>query len=124
MPDKIKLKVPASIDIDFVGMGNFQTELPPGEVIEVEDRRFADWLVREYNLTEEGKPEDPNAAAYPEDYPNRRAFIKLGLSEIDVRGMDRDELIALKGVGEKGADAVLEYYAAEQQPGGENGGNE
>lgn len=53
---KIYLKVPSKPAAEFVSHGNFETELPAGEVIAVEDRRFADFLVRDYALAEVDKP--------------------------------------------------------------------
>jgi hypothetical protein len=54
--------------------------------------------------------ETPNAAdEFPENFPSVSVFRKLGLTYADVRLLDRDQLIGLKGIGEKAADAVLDF---------------
>lgn len=123
--ETIKLRVPADVPEGFpeyVSQGNLATDLPRGEVIEVSDRAFADWLVRELGLESLRPVESPLEADYPADFPRREIFIALGIAAIDARGLDRDGLIALNGVGEKTADAVLEYFASETD-GDNNGGN-
>lgn len=45
----------------------------------------------------------------PEDFPGRKELIAGGLVELEtVKTKTRDELIALKGIGEKTADEILE----------------
>lgn len=48
----IKLKVPKRKLPEFVNQGNFSAELQPGKTIETISREFADFLVREFGLTE------------------------------------------------------------------------
>ena len=52
MSEKIKLKVPAGVDYEHISQGNHGVDVVAGEEVEVEDRRFADWLVREQGYTE------------------------------------------------------------------------
>ena len=47
MSAKIKLKVPAKPDADYISQGNHSVECEPGSTVEVENPRFAEWLVRE-----------------------------------------------------------------------------
>lgn len=64
MSEKIYLKVPSKPAANEVSHGNFHAVLTPGKVITVEDRRFADWLVREFALAEVDKPKG-NTSARP-----------------------------------------------------------
>lgn len=132
MDEKIKLQVPSEVPEGFpeyVEQGYLSTELPRGEVIEVADRRFADWLVRELGLVEVdvptseasseagGSPAFP-ADAFPDDFPRREIFTGQELSLGDLRGKSREDLIALPGVGEKTAEMILEYFAGEENSDG------
>ena len=55
--EKFTLRVPDADALpedfpDRVEQGNLATDLPRGQVIEISNRRFADWLVRELGLVE------------------------------------------------------------------------
>ena len=57
--ETIKLRVPDDVPEDFpesVEQGNLATKLPVGGEIEIKNRKFADWLIREHGLAEV-KPE-------------------------------------------------------------------
>lgn len=56
MSEKIYLKVPSEPAADEVAIGNFSAKLTPKEVITVENRRFADWLVNEWGCAEVDSP--------------------------------------------------------------------
>jgi hypothetical protein len=50
----------------------------------------------------------PVESDLPEDFPGRKELIAAGVAMwADVADLDRDGLIALKGIGEKTADAIL-----------------
>lgn len=52
---------------------------------------------------------EPVESDLPEDFPGRAALIAAGFATwASVADLDRNELIALKGIGEKTADAILE----------------
>lgn len=51
-----------------------------------------------------------NESDLPEDLPGRDIFNKLDMSADQVSGMEKDQLVELKGIGEKTADAVVEYF--------------
>lgn len=99
-----------SIYPEYLSQGNEAVTLVLGETVEVENRRFADWLVRECGLVVIEAPLDDE---YPADFPHRKIFIKLLMPIEYVRTLERDVLIAIKGINEKGVDAVLEYFAAQ-----------
>lgn len=113
---------------EYVEQGYHSTELPLGKTIEVKDRLFADWLVREYGLEdltppavsdeEETEAEGSPASDYPEDFPGREVLIENNISIDTAKSSTKEQLVALKGIGEKTADAILEYFARD------NGGNE
>lgn len=46
---------------------------------------------------------------YPDDFPMAQVLHGLGVKFADVQKMSREELINLKGIGEKSADAILVY---------------
>ena len=46
---------------------------------------------------------------YPDDFPGRKALVKLGKTYEEVKGMSRDDLIKLNGIAEKTADEILAY---------------
>lgn len=50
---------------------------------------------------------DDFADDFADDYPGRAALVKLGLTPADVDALDRDGLIALKGIGETTADEII-----------------
>ena len=53
MSDKIKLKVAGNVDFEYISQGNHAlAAVAAGDEVEVEDRRFADWLIREHGFTE------------------------------------------------------------------------
>lgn len=52
MSEKIYLKVPSKPTANEVSHGNHSAVLTPGKVITVEDRKFADWIVREFACAE------------------------------------------------------------------------
>ena len=59
-------------------------------------------------LAPEPKVEEP-VSDLPEDFPGRDDLIKGGFPTWEsVVGLTRDELIAVKGIGPKTADAILE----------------
>ena len=126
----IKLKVPAEPKAEYVSVGNYGTELVPNATVEVTHRPFADWLVREHGLeivsgeepaggqqqpekTEEQIFAEKLEAEYPADFPDRKILIGQKIPIETARGLDRDQLIALKNVGEAKADAILSYFASE-----------
>lgn len=49
------------------------------------------------------------AAGYPEGFPSADALAAAGLSFEEVKLLNRDQLVALKGIGGKTADAILEH---------------
>lgn len=116
---KFKLRVPAAEDLpegfpEYVEQGYLSTELPRGEVIEVADERFAHWLVRDLGLELVEEPQsDPQTGEYAADFPGRVVLMKLGVTPAKVRELDREQLIALDGIGEKTADAILAAVGGE-----------
>lgn len=56
MSEKIYLKVPSKPAAEFVSHGNYSATLDPQSVIAVENRRFADYLVREFACAEVANP--------------------------------------------------------------------
>jgi hypothetical protein len=46
---------------------------------------------------------------FPEGFPHAKVLEKLGFSYEEVLAMTREQLIDLKGIGDKGADAILEF---------------
>lgn len=156
MSEIIRLKVPASVTedytvndpetgesrtetrtIEFVSHGNLSAELKPKTQIKTKSRAFADHLIGRYGLTEivetaDGDASDDDAdenafeSQYAADFPYRKIFIDLGMPIETVRGLNREQLIGVKGIGEKAADAVLNYQPAPPvlQNNEDNGGDE
>ena len=126
---KIRLQVPDVVPEgfpEFLSHGNFEATLTPGSTVETVHRGFADVLVRDYGLVEavsgqhsavspdkdqRSKIEDQSDDQFPDDFPRRELFAGQEFSLETLRGFDRDQLIALPGIGEKTADAILEYFA-------------
>lgn len=55
------------------------------------------------------KPEEPVESDLPEDFPGRADLIAGGLATWEsVVGKTKEELVAVKGIGPKTADAILE----------------
>ncbi|MCW5959267.1 MAG: hypothetical protein KIS76_03840 [Pyrinomonadaceae bacterium] len=50
---KIKLRIPKKTATETVSVGNFHAKFKPGGSITVENRGFADYLIREHGLTED-----------------------------------------------------------------------
>lgn len=51
-----------------------------------------------------------NPDALPAELPGHAVLTRLGVTSLaQVRGMDRDALVALDGIGDKTADAILAY---------------
>lgn len=113
MSEQIKLRVPSKPAAEYVSQGNHSAELIPKSVITVDNRRFADFLVNEYACAEVDGDHDPFEDEYAADFPGRKVFIAAKTPIVDLRMMDRDQLLAIEGVGEKTADGILEYFAAE-----------
>ncbi len=67
MSEKIYLRVPSHPEAEFISVGNLEVTLVPGEVAEVDNRQFADWLVREHGLAEIDKPKAKKARATPDE---------------------------------------------------------
>lgn len=122
MAKKYILQVPADKPAgfpEFVTQGNFQADLTQ-ETVETTEANFARWLVAEYGLEDvtpevaddDGGADEPSAVPgeYPEDFPRREVLIENNISIDTARGLDRDQLIALNGIGEKSADAILEFF--------------
>jgi len=121
MKEPIKLKVPAKPKSEFVSQGNFGAELKPNGTVETESREFADFLINQYGLTEtsagdssenDAPPPSGLEAEYPADFPYRNVFISQKIPIETVRGLDREQLISVKGLGAKSADEVLAYAPA------------
>lgn len=51
-------------------------------------------------------------SGFADDFPGRAALVKLGLTPADVDALDREGLVALDGIGEKTADAILAARSA------------
>jgi hypothetical protein len=58
--------------------------------------------------SDEGDKGGANDSGFPEDFPGREAFAAAKLTREEVDALDRDGLIAVKGIGEKTADAIIE----------------
>ncbi len=103
MPDELPEGFP-----EYISQGEHSVTLAPGDTVEVDSRRFADWLVRELGLV------DVTPAAtdgFPEDLPGRNVLIRENLTIEAVKEYTREQLIALDGIGEKTADAIIAYFA-------------
>jgi hypothetical protein len=48
-------------------------------------------------------------SGYPDGFPFADVLAKAGYRHQDVLALDRDQLVALKGIGEKSADAILDF---------------
>jgi hypothetical protein len=56
-----------------------------------------------------GEAPKPDPDALPEGFPGHKVLTEAGHTTFTaVRGLSRDDLIALDGIGEKTADAILE----------------
>lgn len=55
------------------------------------------------------QPAGSETGEFPDDFPMAQVLHGLGLKYEEVSKMNRDDLIALKGIGEKSADAILAY---------------
>lgn len=67
--------------------------------------------VRGLMATEAGElvPPADNTDALPDDFPGKAKLGAGGYATLKaLRGLDRDALIAVEGIGEKTADAILE----------------
>lgn len=71
--------------------------------IDLTDDRFAGALEGDWGA----KADTGDGSDLPEDYPGRKALVAAGLGQADVDALDRDGLIALKGIGEATADEII-----------------
>lgn len=123
MNETIKLKVPkdgVTVEgnvVEELSQGNFRAQVAPNTAIEIESRQFADWLILSHGLTEikpkekknQTENENPFAGDYAPDFPGREAFITAQIPLETVRGLTRDQLVTIPGIGAQTADAVLGY---------------
>lgn len=92
-----------SSDIVFQSMKHHQSSFAEDRAKDEADRE--EWLKKAAEEAGKGKSE-----GLPEDFPMRHVFEGLGFNSVEaIQGKSRDELIALNGIGEKSADAVLAY---------------
>lgn len=92
--------------ITFLSQGNDFVELEPGKVFETSNRKFADWLIGNYGLTEVVDL----STSYPADFPNSKPFVAEGLDFESVKKMSREDLLKVNGVGEVTANQVIAYF--------------
>lgn len=135
MTDKIKLKVEKAVTqdfvtvdaqtkekttdkraVEFISQGNHVADLTVGNVVETDSREFADYLVHTLGLKEISAPPAPPAPPafqfgdeYPADFPHRKVFIGKEIRHETAIGLDREQLIAIIGIGPKYADQVLAF---------------
>lgn len=84
MSEKIYLKVPSKPEAEEVSHGNFTAKLTPKAVITVDNRKFADELIREYGLAEVDKPTkatQPKAKKKPATKPQPEAAAETSATE-------------------------------------------
>lgn len=133
---KIKLNVPSKPGADKVSVGNFEAELKPNSIITVENRRFADHLIENFGLTETGKKSSgddgdgdggENQFGYPAGFPGRDALEAAKIPFETVKGLTLEQLVAVKGIGEKTAESILAFEPEEtdgEETADDNGGEE
>lgn len=128
MSEKIKLKVSGAPPTEFVSQGNFHAELAPDSTVETTSREFADFLIVQYGLTEihrktkHEKPEKVNqfAVGYAENFPGRDALVGAEIPFDSARGLSREQLLKIPGIGAATADQILGFTSeppAVPQPG-------
>lgn len=82
---------------------------------------LADWLGATEEAEAPTQPSTPTtppqtSSDLPESLPHRDLLTAGGLTSLEqVRGASREELIALKGIGEAKADQILEWIKANPQ---------
>lgn len=125
MKQIFRLKVPAEPTSEFVSHGNIEFELTPNAVIEVTNGQVAVWLVNAHGLElietveaaeTETTPQTGAEQEYPEGFPGREALIEANVPFEQVKNLTAEQLTGYKGIGEKTAAAIVEFFAA--------GGNE
>jgi hypothetical protein len=104
-----KEKTEVQQPITFLAQGNDFVELEPGKVVETSNRKFADWLIGNYEFTEV----IDLSTSYPADFPNAKPFVAEGIDFESVKKMSREELLAVNGVGEVTANQVVAYFVIE-----------
>lgn len=73
MSEKIYLKVPSEPAANEASHGNHSAVLTPGKVIEVKNRKFADWLVREFACAEVDGDQQPAAGDSGSELTEKKA---------------------------------------------------
>lgn len=68
---------------------------------------LADALERIANAA--GTPTEASKELLPEDFPARELLQGADLTLPEVQKMSREDLLSIKGIGEKTADAILNY---------------
>jgi hypothetical protein len=80
-------------------------------------------IVKATKSAEEKEPPPPptDKSGIPAEFPGRVALVQNGLNFEQVKTMDKAALVALKGIADKSADAILEAVAAltDEDTGGE-----
>jgi hypothetical protein len=103
--------------IEFVSQGNHVADLAPDSTVTTKSRLFADWLIGELGLeevepvNEQASSASPLDAEYDADFPGRKVFISLGIPFETVKGLSREKLIEINGIGPRTADEVLARVA-------------
>ena len=117
MSEEIKLKVPENPKSEFVAQGNFHAELKPNSTIEVTSRKFADFMIENYGLTEI-KPKakaqkeekvNPFAASYPANFPGVDALAAAEIPYGSVQGLTKEQLVKIPNLGAATADQILSF---------------
>lgn len=57
----------------------------------------------------EGQESPESLESYPEEFPSAEVLAGAGFSYEEALLLDRDQLIEIKGIGPKSADAILEW---------------
>jgi hypothetical protein len=82
-----------------------------GDLLKAKHWLDGQW-VNIFKVAEPDKKTDKEAeqeafATYPENFPSAEHLAKAGFKHEEALLLDREALLAVKGIGEKGADAVL-----------------
>jgi hypothetical protein len=116
MSEPIKLKVPATPEMEFVGQGNFHAELVPNSTIEVKDRKFADWLILRHGLTEikprkKAEKAEVNSFGYAPEFPGRDALIAAEIPFETIEGLTAEQLQKIPNISEATAEQIIGFTA-------------
>lgn len=99
MNDGSDIEVSAATASDLL---NATHQVAPGEIVKV-------FKVAEPPKKVEKKEERTAFSTYPENFPSAALLAGAGLTHEEAILLDREQLMEINGVGEKSADAILEF---------------